>query len=276
MNKKELKKYFAKDLKHGWFWRHQSQAIFKFLMGASEFCKNGVVLDAGAGRQRYKPFFEDSVYVSQEHIEGINMKNMHNVEYDLIGPIDEKIPLRDNSVDGILSTSVVEHLRYPERFFREAYRVLRPGGKLFINCPFCYPEHEEPFDFNRPTRYGLQEWLKSAGFGDIAIEPSSSCTEAVCSFFAFSVWNDIRKGNKPGGEILRENFFRLPLLCLAKAVYAISEVICFLVKISIDRGPHRETTFPIGWLAVATKEGKNVRPESFKDKKEFLERHKNG
>jgi predicted SAM-dependent methyltransferase len=42
---------------------------------------------------------------------------MQDVNYDLVGPIDEGIPLKDNSVDGILSSSVLEDLRYPEKFF---------------------------------------------------------------------------------------------------------------------------------------------------------------
>lgn len=43
------------------------------------------------------------------------------------------IPLPDNSVDGIICSSVLEHVEDPIRAATELYRVLRGGGKtLFI------------------------------------------------------------------------------------------------------------------------------------------------
>lgn len=280
--KTELKKYFAKELGQHWYRQYQSQAIFDFLMNAASFCKNGVILDAGAGRQRYKPFFENCIYISQEHEAGISLKNMQNVEYDIISPLDEKIPFKDNTFDGVLSTSVLEHIRYPDKFISEAYRVLKPGGKLFVNCPFCYPEHEEPFDFNRPSRFGLERWFKDAGFAEIAISPTSSCTETVCNFFAFAIWNDIRKSSKTGKQIIDDLIkikgrhtivkiiVKIAILSYAKFSYILARAFCFIIKFLIDKGPHSETNFPVGWIAVATKPGERDYSLSFKDKGEFL------
>lgn len=284
MDKEKLKKYFAKDLKHGWRREYQSQAIFNFLIEAAEASKGGVVLDAGAGRQRYKPFFEDAIYVSQEHVSGIKFKNMQDIEYDLISPIDEKIPLKNDCLDVVLSTSVVEHLGYPGRFFAEAYRVLKPGGKLFVNVPFTHHEHEIPFDFNRPTRFGLEKWFKDAGFSEIVIKPSSSSTEAVCIFLPFAIENDILRSNKCCNGIFRDllkskngywkALFTLPLLIFAKLIRSLTEFFCFFTRLLIDRGPHLGTTFPIGWVAVAKKSGQPRDPGTFKDKNDFLDKYR--
>lgn len=51
------------------------------------------------------------------------------------------IPLPDNSVDGIICSSVLEHVEDPIRAATELYRVLRGGGKLFLYVPSIYPYH---------------------------------------------------------------------------------------------------------------------------------------
>jgi SAM-dependent methyltransferase len=44
----------------------------------------------------------------------------------------EGMPFPDETFDLISAHWVVEHLREPEAFLREAFRLLRPGGRLFI------------------------------------------------------------------------------------------------------------------------------------------------
>jgi SAM-dependent methyltransferase len=46
----------------------------------------------------------------------------------------------------------------------EIFRVLRPGGRLVLAVPFLWPEHEQPFDSQRFTSYGLVSRLESSGF----------------------------------------------------------------------------------------------------------------
>jgi len=48
---------------------------------------------------------------------------------------EERWPVEDSSVDLCLSDNVLEHLERPELFFREAKRVVKPGGYLCIRTP---------------------------------------------------------------------------------------------------------------------------------------------
>ena len=78
------------------------------------------------------------------------------------------LPFRARSFDLIISLSVVEHLKDPERVFREFHRVLRPGGVVVAQTP-------NRFDYvsliAAATPHAVHRWLipriMSRGAGDV-------------------------------------------------------------------------------------------------------------
>lgn len=71
----------------------------------------------------------------------------------------ERIPYKDNSVDLLISNSVLEHIYDYENVVSEINRVLKPGGFLYLCVPSqCIRHHE--FDYHRWTMPGLISLLK--------------------------------------------------------------------------------------------------------------------
>jgi SAM-dependent methyltransferase len=256
MDLPRLKEYFIKDL--GWDDGYQSNIVFNFLCNAAKSAKGGVVLDAGAGYQRYKPFFSESVYLAQEHpVAGVQNKNIRN--YDILCDI-KKIPLAGDTVDVVLSTSSLEHFRDPELFFGEAHRVLKPGKSLWIYVPFAYHEHEAPFDFQRPTRYGMSRWYEDAGFERIEVAPMSSSTTAVAYLVEYAVDEEVER--ECGG---RNALFE------SHQMRQVAKKFCDLLR-KQDRGPFPGSTLPIGWVAVGYKKGSSDdAPAQWSSARDFLQ-----
>lgn len=63
-------------------------------------------------------------------------------------------PFPDNHADLIFAKQILEHLNNPKTLIQEAYRILKPGGKLVVEVPhfsnsFSYgdPEHKRFFSY---------------------------------------------------------------------------------------------------------------------------------
>ncbi len=94
----------------------------------------------------------------------------------------EAIPLPDDSVDVILSNCVINLSTDKARVLREAFRVLKPGGRFAVS-DMVFPE-EPPQDLRRSyeawagcvagalTVREYEENLRGAGFVDVSLEPT--------------------------------------------------------------------------------------------------------
>jgi SAM-dependent methyltransferase len=123
---------------------------------------HGRLLDAGAGNQPYKEWYEplvtDAISVDAAPIEGL----------DALALVD-RLPFGEKTFDVVLATEVLEHVDDAEVACSELLRVLKPGGHVIVTVPYLYPTHEAPYDYRRFTHFGLQKLLERRGFDDVQV-----------------------------------------------------------------------------------------------------------
>ncbi len=81
----------------------------------------------------------------------------------------QKLPFRDGSVDLVVGTGLLEHVRDERELLAEVRRVLRPGGRVHFEVPFLQNYHDDPIDCRRFTQPGLADLCRMFG-----LEPSRS------------------------------------------------------------------------------------------------------
>lgn len=145
-----------------WFINHFVKEVSAALPAGTK------LLDAGAGECAYKKYFAHCEYKSVDLAAGNPTWAYGNLDY--VAPLD-KLPIDNGAFDAVLCTQVLEHLDHPRECMKELYRVLRPGGKLFVTVPMAQSEHQVPYDFFRYTSFGLRSLLSESGFQDIDIKP---------------------------------------------------------------------------------------------------------
>jgi SAM-dependent methyltransferase len=133
------------------------------------------ILDYGAGSSPYQAYFPQADYRKADVIE------IPNLNY-LIRP-DSTVPEADETFDLILSTQVAEHVANPDIYFKECFRLLKPGGKLVLTTHGIWEEHGVPYDFQRWTEQGMRRDLKQAGFQQPVIYKLSCGFRALMFLF---------------------------------------------------------------------------------------------
>ena len=121
-----------------------------------------IVLDLGCGGFDYRQLFHRQRYIGLD----INPKYP---DLDCIGDVN-KLPFADQSIDTVLANNLLEHVNTPHLLLAEVYRVLKPGGKLYLLVPFFTHIHQAPIDFFRYTKYGLASLFEKAGLTPLSLE----------------------------------------------------------------------------------------------------------
>lgn len=155
-----------------WKFRRDSGARYAKVFG------QGKVLDVGCGRGRSlpHPLIPFGIELSAAlHAEAdANMRARGG--YAVFGPAIEKLAdFPEGFFDGVLMSSIIEHEKEPKSLLRSVWRVLRPGGRLYLKLPnfnssnrrfmgaqwagFRYPDHVNYFTIPQ-----MEKMAKETGY----------------------------------------------------------------------------------------------------------------
>jgi SAM-dependent methyltransferase len=76
----------------------------------------------------------------------------------------DNLKVQSNFADLLMIPNLVHHVASQSGLFTEAFRVTKPGGRLFVFEPILRELHQEPDDFLRYTPYGMVQSLEAVGF----------------------------------------------------------------------------------------------------------------
>ena len=126
------------------------------------------MLDAGAGEGSHRSFFAAQRYIGLDLAVGDSAWDYSKL--DVLGDLTA-LPFRDCLFDAALNIVTLEHVRDPARVLRELARTLAPAARLLLIVPHEWEEHQQPHDYFRYTRYGVEYLLRQAGFEGLDIRP---------------------------------------------------------------------------------------------------------
>lgn len=126
-----------------------------------------IIYDLGCGQKPYQ------VFVSKKHkYIGVDIDKA-NVNADIYADITN-LSIEDGVADIVTSFCVIEHTKDPQKVLCEKYRILKEGGELFMFVPLYWEEHEQPYDYFRFTRYGIEHLMRNSGFQNIEVKELNS------------------------------------------------------------------------------------------------------
>jgi SAM-dependent methyltransferase len=246
---------------------HNPSSTKQFLhfMKAAYLCKaDSIVLDISAGFCRNKPFFEHAQYVSLD-LEVATDPGFDFSELDLVGDA-LNLPIKDNSIDLIISSSSLEHYNNPFKAFHGFSRILKPGGHLYLDVPFTHVEHQIPHDYFRFSRYGLNHLCKEYGLIVESIVPDSTLMGSGYRMFKEALEVHIQAE-------LDENTLKTMREALNYLDQVIKPIIPAMEIRSIRNGVENIqncTQYPVRYNLIARKPGALNEPEHFANRAELL------
>ena len=126
------------------------------------------------------------------------------------------LEFNDNSFDLVIMMEVLEHVKEPKKALSEIYRVLSHNGKLIMSTPFILGIHDEPYDYYRFTKYGLEYLLRDF---KIEIQETNDFAHTILVLIGRLMKSKLRRD-----KIVSLMIF-MPLLLVYPMVFIVSKLV---------------------------------------------------
>ncbi|TAL49393.1 class I SAM-dependent methyltransferase [Patescibacteria group bacterium] len=175
-----IRDYFKKWPKFYYFIATVFGPLWRSGLGTEEFLQvhggKGIVLNIGSGPK----------------VIGSTVINLDLFPYRGVSVVADalNLPFKDNSVEAVVCTEILEHLKDPEVAVSEINRVLTKSGSVYVSVPFLFPFHSSPSDFRRWTHGGLRNLFADFETIEIGVYagPFSALT-VWCSYLFASLFS---------------------------------------------------------------------------------------
>ena len=164
--------------RHPTWQSHRSRGrAAQFLLREESRAPGGLRLNIGSASRRYS-------------VPTVNLDLAADAEVDIQADAVD-LPFKNNTVDSVVCTGVLEHVIDPGQAVREIFRVLKSGGGAFFEVPFMQTRHAAPGDFSRWTPEGIRQLLREFQILElrVAAGPASALAwlfqESMALLFSF-------------------------------------------------------------------------------------------
>lgn len=167
-------------------------------------------MDFGCGSKPYENLFQATSYigVDAEHTGHNHAHSKVDVYFN-----GTTLPFENNFFDNVFTSEVLEHLFEPDQLLPEINRVLKSGGKLLLTVPFCWNEHEMPFDYARYSSEGIRHLLQKNGFEIIEFKKTGNFIRVLFQLLILYLFETGRRAGSAG--IILSMIFIIPFNVLA-------------------------------------------------------------
>jgi cyclopropane fatty-acyl-phospholipid synthase-like methyltransferase len=207
---------------HWGYWEHPSQArvsVEDFAKAAEELSRqlcisaalrDGMtVLDAGCGFGGTVAHLNENYRDMRLHGLNLDKRQLHRAKNEVKGRAGNQIffvqtnacalPLVSESLDAVLAVECIFHFPSRQRFFEEAWRVLKPGGRLTLSDFVCRPQVKPLLKLKQTPMFGEGFY----GACDFQMTEGGYCTLAAQTGFEMTLLRNINSHTLPTYAFLR-------------------------------------------------------------------------